>query len=41
MNLAALFRSGVDPVKRVGGVPPKWRDYTTKVARYMRDYEPS
>lgn len=41
MNLAALFRSGVDPVKRAGGVPPKWRDYTTKVARYMRDYEPS
>ncbi|GAA1680831.1 hypothetical protein GCM10009733_091950 [Nonomuraea maheshkhaliensis] len=41
MNLAALFRSGVDPVKRAGGVPPKWRDYTAKVARYMRDYDPS
>ncbi|MEV4071770.1 serine/threonine-protein kinase [Nonomuraea fuscirosea] len=41
MNLAALFRSGVDPVKRAGGVPPKWRGYTAKVARYMRDYEPS
>ncbi|MGP3933138.1 serine/threonine-protein kinase [Nonomuraea sp. KM88] len=41
LKLAALYRSGVAPLKQANGVPPKWRDYTTKVARYMRDYQPA
>ncbi|TDE51482.1 serine/threonine protein kinase [Nonomuraea mesophila] len=41
LKLAALYRSGVDPLKEAKGVPPRWRDYTAKVARYMRDYQPA
>ncbi|MGW0196753.1 serine/threonine-protein kinase [Nonomuraea sp. NPDC003201] len=40
LKLAALYRSGVDPLKRAGGIPERWRDYTEKVSRYMRDYRP-
>ncbi|MDF5758738.1 protein kinase [Spongiactinospora sp. TRM90649] len=40
LNLAALYRSGVDPMHRDGGVPKRWRDYVDKVGRYMRDYAP-
>ncbi|MEU6781358.1 serine/threonine-protein kinase [Nonomuraea angiospora] len=40
LKLAALYRSGVDPLKRAGGIPERWRDYTGKVSRYMRDYRP-
>ncbi|MFI6740489.1 protein kinase [Nonomuraea sp. NPDC050451] len=40
LKLAALYRSGVDPLKRAGGIPERWRDYTEKVSRYMRDYQP-
>ncbi|MEO3802291.1 serine/threonine-protein kinase [Nonomuraea sp. B1E8] len=41
LKLAALYRSGVAPLKQANGVPAKWRDYTTEVARYMRDYQPA
>ncbi|MEV4008910.1 serine/threonine-protein kinase [Nonomuraea angiospora] len=41
LKLAALYRSGVDPLKRAGGIPERWRDYTEKVSRYMRDYRPA
>ncbi|MFC4116741.1 serine/threonine-protein kinase [Nonomuraea zeae] len=41
LKLAALYRSGVTPLKRAKGIPAKWRDYTTQVARYMRDYQPA
>ncbi|NBE92247.1 MULTISPECIES: serine/threonine-protein kinase [unclassified Nonomuraea] len=41
LKLAALYRSGVNPLKEAKGVPPQWRDYTAKVARYMRDYQPA
>ncbi|MBF8184972.1 protein kinase, partial [Nonomuraea sp. K274] len=41
LKLAALYRSGVDPLKRAGGIPARWRDYTTKVSRYIRDYQPA
>ncbi|WP_165975065.1 serine/threonine-protein kinase [Nonomuraea deserti] len=41
LKLAALYRSGVAPLKQAKGVPAKWRDYTTKVAGYMRDYQPA
>ncbi|MFG1696098.1 hypothetical protein [Nonomuraea sp. NPDC049309] len=37
---AALYRSGVQVLKRANGIPDKWRPYTVKVARYMRDYQP-
>ncbi|GAB2909323.1 hypothetical protein GCM10027203_05600 [Nonomuraea fastidiosa] len=40
LKLAALYRSGVQVLKRANGIPDKWRPYTTKVARYMRDYQP-
>ncbi|TMR99842.1 serine/threonine-protein kinase [Nonomuraea basaltis] len=41
LKLAALYRSGVDPLKRAGGIPERWRDYTDRVSRYMRDYQPA
>jgi serine/threonine protein kinase len=41
LKLAALYRSGVDPLKRAGGIPERWRAYTDKVSRYMRDYQPA
>ncbi|RVX46299.1 serine/threonine protein kinase [Nonomuraea polychroma] len=41
LKLAALYRSGVDPLKRAGGIPERWREYTEKVSRYMRDYQPA
>lgn len=41
LKLAALYRSGVDPLKRADGIPAKWRDYTAEVARHLRDYQPS
>ncbi|MEV0614409.1 serine/threonine-protein kinase [Nonomuraea sp. NPDC050404] len=41
LKLAALYRSGVDPLTRAGGIPEKWRPYTTKVSRYMNDYRPA
>ncbi|MBE1585265.1 serine/threonine-protein kinase [Nonomuraea angiospora] len=40
LKLAALYRSGVDPLRRAGGIPERWRDYTEKVSRYLRDYRP-
>ncbi|WP_199565377.1 serine/threonine-protein kinase [Spongiactinospora rosea] len=40
LNLAGLFRSGVDPMHRDNGVPERWRDYLGKVSKYMEDYRP-
>ncbi|MBB5136323.1 soluble lytic murein transglycosylase-like protein [Thermocatellispora tengchongensis] len=41
INLAALYRSGVEPVRKAGGVPARWREYTQKVAAYLREYSPA
>lgn len=41
LKLAALYRSGVDPLKRAKGIPERWRPYTAKVAGYMRGYRPA
>ncbi|MCG5216290.1 serine/threonine-protein kinase [Streptosporangium sp. KLBMP 9127] len=40
LNLAGLFRSGVEPMHRSNGVPKKWLDHTSKVKTYMADYLP-
>ncbi|NJP97041.1 protein kinase [Nonomuraea sp. FMUSA5-5] len=41
LKLAALYRSGVAPLRRANGIPAKWRAYTEKVSRYLRDYRPA
>ncbi|MFC5835502.1 serine/threonine-protein kinase [Nonomuraea insulae] len=41
LKLAALYRSGVDPLKRAKGIPARWRPYTAKVAGYLRGYQPA
>ncbi|GAA2213608.1 hypothetical protein GCM10009850_090710 [Nonomuraea monospora] len=41
LKLAALYRSGVEPLKRANGIPAKWRGYTDQVSRYLRDYRPA
>ncbi|GAA3568166.1 hypothetical protein GCM10022419_056270 [Nonomuraea rosea] len=41
LKLAALYRSGVAPLRRANGIPERWRAYTDKVARYLRDYQPA
>ncbi|MFG2006073.1 serine/threonine-protein kinase [Spirillospora sp. NPDC048911] len=41
LNLAGLYRSGVEKVKKSGGVPPAYRPYTQKVDQYLKIYRPS
>ncbi|MEO5878487.1 MAG: protein kinase [Streptosporangiaceae bacterium] len=40
LSLAAAYRSSVDSVVKAGGVPPRWRPYTTRVRTYLDDYRP-
>ncbi|WP_214325551.1 serine/threonine-protein kinase [Nonomuraea sediminis] len=38
-KLAALYVTGVQPVKRAGGVPPKWKGYVDSVLKYRDQYQ--
>lgn len=38
-KLAALYVTGVQPVKRAGGVPPKWKSYVDSVLKYRDRYQ--
>ncbi|MFC6937579.1 hypothetical protein ACFQHO_49815 [Actinomadura yumaensis] len=40
LNLAAMYRTSSKRVVQSRGVPAKYRPYTEKVARYLRDYRP-
>ncbi|GAA2582463.1 serine/threonine-protein kinase [Actinomadura fulvescens] len=41
LNLAGLYRTSVDKVKKARGVPPAYRPYAQKVAQYLKEYRPS
>ncbi|MEU0571945.1 hypothetical protein ABZ297_42010, partial [Nonomuraea sp. NPDC005983] len=38
-KLAALFVSGVDPVRREQGVPPRWKAHVAQVLQYRDQYQ--
>ncbi|RSN86930.1 protein kinase [Streptomyces sp. WAC 05379] len=38
--LAAAYRTSTKVVNNAGGVPPKYRDYATRVAHYLKEYTP-
>ncbi|KUM74801.1 serine/threonine protein kinase [Streptomyces curacoi] len=38
--LAAAYRTSTRVVNDAGGVPPKYRDYATRVAHYLKEYTP-
>ncbi|MGY6025584.1 protein kinase domain-containing protein [Streptomyces spinosirectus] len=38
--LAAAYRTSYKKVNAAGGVPPKYRAYTTRVAHYLKEYAP-
>ncbi|MFE7167365.1 protein kinase [Streptomyces sp. NPDC057616] len=39
--LAAAYRTSYKKVNAAGGVPPKYRDYATRVAHYLKEYAPA
>ncbi|QOV36125.1 protein kinase [Streptomyces ferrugineus] len=39
--LAAAYRTSTKVVNNAGGVPPKYRDYATRVAHYLKEYTPA
>jgi hypothetical protein len=38
-KLAALYVSGVAPVRREHGVPPKWKEHVKLVLNYRDQYQ--
>ncbi|MGC9535340.1 protein kinase domain-containing protein [Streptomyces sp. UG1] len=38
--IAAAYRTSYKSVNNAGGVPPKYRDYATRVAHYLKEYTP-
>jgi hypothetical protein len=38
--IAAAYRTSTKSVNNAGGVPPKYRDYATRVAHHLKEYTP-
>ncbi|MGW4271660.1 protein kinase domain-containing protein [Streptomyces seoulensis] len=41
MLVAAAYRTSFRKVNNTGGVPPEYRDYCARVARYLKEYTPA
>ncbi|WP_406442892.1 protein kinase [Streptomyces sp. NBC_01613] len=39
--IAAAYRTSYKKVNAAGGVPPKYRDYSARVAHYLKEYAPA